>query len=237
VKNRPDEIQRKYYESTASDYDFVHLSSGDEHFLALNYLDALIKFKNFKSILDLGAGTGRAALFLKERNPDLKILSIEPVKELREIGLTKGLNHAELIDGDIYDLKFGNSSFDLVCAFGVFHHLENPVAALTEMQRVSSNSIFISDSNNFGHGKTFSKTIKQVLNFLKIWNFAVLVKTRGKKFAISEGDGLAYSFSLFSLIRYLESTHLIYFLGTVPSKRNLYRSASHLAIFAEKKSN
>ena len=237
VKNRLSDIQREYYASTSSDYDVKHLSHGDEHYLALNYMDALIKFNNFKSILDLGAGTGRAALFLKDRNPDLKILSVEPVKELREIGHTKGLSRTELIDGDIYDLEFANSSFDLVCAFGVFHHLDDPVAALNEMQRVSSNSVYISDSNNFGQGQTFSRMIKQILNFLRIWNFAVLVKTRGKKFTISEGDGLAYSFSLFSLIKYLESNHSIYFLSTVPSNKNLYRTANHLAIFAKKNPN
>jgi len=228
------EIQKSYYAKTANGYDSQYLSHGDEHYLALHYLDGLIKFNKVKTLLDIGAGTGRVALFLKKRNPELKIISIEPVKELRDIGYSKGLEPSELLDGDVYSIPFENSSFDLVCAFGVFHHLENPLAALGEMQRVSRNSMFISDSNNFGHGSPASRLIKQILNTLKLWNLAVLVKTKGKRHSISEGDGLAYSFSLFSLIKSLKTTYSLYFLSTVPGGRNLYRSASHIAVFAQK---
>lgn len=235
VNEQAREIQKFYYANSANDYDSWHLSHGDEHFLALNYLDALIKFNNVKTLLDIGAGTGRVALFLKNRNPQLKVISIEPVKELRDIGHYKGLNQSELLDGDVYSLTFENSSFDLVCAFGVFHHLEKPLTALGEMQRVSRSSIFISDSNNFAQGNSASRFMKQALNFFKLWNLAVLVKTKGRKYSISEGDGLAYSFSLFSLIKFLEKDHSLFFLSTVPSKRNLYKSASHLAVFAQKK--
>jgi ubiquinone/menaquinone biosynthesis C-methylase UbiE len=228
------DIQKNYYAKTADGYDSQHLSHGDEHYLALNYLDGLVKFNDIKTLLDIGAGTGRVALFLKKRNPALKIISIEPVKELRDIGYAKGLEQSELLDGDVYSLPFQNSSFDLVCAFGVFHHLENPLAALGEMQRVSRSSIFISDSNNFGQGSSLSRSIKQTLNSFKLWNLAVLVKTKGKKYSISAGDGLAYSFSLFSLIKSLKTNYSLYFLSTVPSKRNLYKSASHVAVFAQK---
>lgn len=223
------EIQKSYYAKTADAYDSQHLSHGDEHYLALHYLDGLIKFNNVKTLLDVGGGTGRVALFLKKRNPELKIISIEPVKELRDIGYSKGLQPSELLDGDVNSMPFENSSFDLVCAFGVFHHLENPLAALGEMQRVSRNSMFISDSNNFGQGSSASRLIKQILNTFKLWNLAVLIKTKGKRYSISEGDGLAYSFSIFSLIKSLKTTYSLYFLSTVPSGRNLYRSASHIA--------
>jgi len=234
MNEQPSEFQKNYYANTANEYDSMHLSHGDEHYLALNYLDGLVKFNNVKTLLDIGAGTGRVALFLKKRNPELKIISIEPVQELRDIGYSKGLDLTELLDGNIYSLSFANSSFDLVCAFGVFHHLENPLAALGEMQRVSRSSIFISDTNNFGQGSSGSRFIKQTLNSFKLWNLAVLVKTKGKKYSISEGDGLAYSFSLFSLIKSLKSSYSLYFLSTVPSNRNLYKSASHIAVFAQK---
>jgi ubiquinone/menaquinone biosynthesis C-methylase UbiE len=228
------DIQSEYYELTASEYDDQHLSHGDEHYLALHYLDGLIKMNGFKEILDVGAGTGRAALFLKNSNPGLKVVSIEPIKKLREIGHAKGLTTWELHDGNMYKLEFADSSFDLVCAFGVFHHLESPIAALMEMQRVSRNSIYISDSNNFGQGHTAFRILKQILNFFKIWNFAVRVKTKGKRYTISDGDGLAYSFSLFSVLKHFKSNYSTYILGTVPSKKNLFKTASHIAIFAQK---
>ena len=228
------EIQKNYYAKTANIYDSQHLSDGDEHYLALNYLDGLIKFHNVRTILDIGAGTGRVAIFLKERNPAVKIISIEPIEELRNIGHSKGLKNSELLDGDVYCLPFEDSSFDLVCAFGVFHHLENPLGALKEMQRVSRNSIFISDSNNFGQGSTASRFIKQTLNTFKLWKLAVFIKTKGKKYSISAGDGLAYSFSTFTLFKDLKSNYSLYLLSTVPSNGNLYKSASHVAVFAQK---
>jgi ubiquinone/menaquinone biosynthesis C-methylase UbiE len=235
VKQHETNLQKRYYATTASDYDNQHLLNADEHFLALNYLEGLINFHGFTSILDVGAGTGRAALFLKKINSELRIVSIEPVEELREIGHAKGLKPMELLDGDAYNLDFKNSSFDLVCAFGVFHHLQNPVAVLEEMKRVSKHAIFISDTNNFGQGNLLSRTIKQVLNSLKVWKFAVFVKNKGKMYSISEGDGLAYSFSLFNVLKHLKYNYSIFMLSTVPSGRNIYRTASHLAIFALKK--
>lgn len=237
MKSQEREIQKNYYALTADQYDKQHLLDGDEHYLALNYLDGLIKFYGLKTILDIGAGTGRAALFLLDRNPGLQIISIEPVKELREIGYSKGLNKTELLDGDVYKLTFDNDSFDLVCAFGVFHHLKYPLTALEEMKRVSKTAIYISDSNNFGQGKTFFRKLKQFLNFLKIWKMLVYIKTKGKMYSISQGDGLAYSFSLFSVIQKLQKNYSIYLFSTVPSGSNLYKTASHLAVYAKKKDN
>jgi SAM-dependent methyltransferase len=236
---KPDEtkLQESYYAKTASDYDHQHLLDKDEHFLALNYLEGLINFHGFTSILDVGAGTGRAALFLRKMNSELRIVSIEPVKELREIGHAKGLKPLELLDGDIYNLNFEDSSFDLVCAFGVFHHLQDPVTALEEMKRVGKHAIYISDTNNFGQGNLLSRTLKQALNAFKIWKFAVFVRNKGKMYSISSGDGLAYSFSLFSILQYLKTDFSIFTLSTVPNEGNIYRTASHLAIFALKKTN
>jgi ubiquinone/menaquinone biosynthesis C-methylase UbiE len=230
-------LQKKYYATTANDYDQQHLLDKDEHFLALNYLAGIINFYGFTSILDVGAGTGRAALFLNNGNSNLRVISVEPVKELRDIGHAKGLTPMELLDGDVYKLSFENASFDLVCAFGVFHHLQDPVAALEEMKRVSKHAIFISDTNNFGQGNRLSRLLKQALNTLKIWRFTVFIKNRGKMYSISEGDGLAYSFSLFNLFKHLKSNYSVFTLSTVPGGRNTYRTASHVAIFAKKNQN
>jgi SAM-dependent methyltransferase len=235
MKPVSNKVQKDYYATTSETYDLKHLNHGDEHYLALNYLDGIIKFYKYKSILDIGAGTGRAALFLKERNPDITIYSIEPVTELRRIGHSKGLGEEDLFDGDIYDLSFKDSSVDLVCAFGVFHHLRKPGTALEEMKRVAEKAIFISDSNNFGQGNQITRAAKQFLNSLRIWKLAIFFRTKGKMYSISEGDGLAYSFSLFNLLKRLESQYSLYFLSTVPSARNLYRSASHLAVLALKR--
>lgn len=53
--------------------------------------------------------------------------------------------------------------------------------------------------------------------------------------SISDGDGLVYFFSLFSIFKYLISNYSVFTLSTVPSGRNVYRTASHVAIFAQRK--
>src|SRR5262249_42018218 len=146
-------IQRAYYQRTAGAYDAAHLQEQDrEHLFALRILDSIIDHFSIASLLDVGAGTGRVARYLKDRHSKLRIVSIEPVRELREIGYASGLSRAELIDGNVNKLEFAASAFDLVCEFGVLHHVRRPAAAVAEMLRVARTGIFISDCNNFGQG-------------------------------------------------------------------------------------
>lgn len=230
----PKALQENYYQASASSYDSMHLREDDEHFLSLHMLAGLIEFYKIQSVLDVGAGTGRAAQFLSKKFPNLSVRSIEPVEGLREIGYKKGLSRSEFTDGDATNLQFQDGEYDLVCAFGLFHHLPEPKVALTEIKRVSSKYIFISDSNNFGTGSVLSRSLKQILNFLHLWKIAVFIKTKGKIYQISEGDGLFYSFSIFNLIQFLKK-YEVYPLATSPSEGNIYRDASHIALFAIRK--
>ena len=65
------ELQRQYYAQTAKNYDAMHLTHDLEHTLALHLLASYIEFYQIRSVLDVGAGTGRALLWLKQRFPDL----------------------------------------------------------------------------------------------------------------------------------------------------------------------
>lgn len=68
---------------------------------------------------------------------------------------------------------------------------------MSEMLRVAQKAIFISDANNFGQGRFLARTAKQALNALGLWKTVDFIKTKGKGYTISEGDGLAYSYSVF----------------------------------------
>lgn len=228
-------IQRTYYKNTAKQYDQLHVDESDEHFFALRLLEGIIDFHNVRSVLDIGAGTGRVAQYLKRRFPDLRIISVEPVQELREIGHAKGLSTTELVEGDVNQLQFRDGEFDIVCEFGVLHHVKHPDRAVSEMLRVSKLGIFISDSNNFGQGSFLARTVKQVLNSLKLWRAADLVKTRGKGYTISEGDGLAYSYSVFDNYKQIASQCDVYLFNTQPAGVNPYRTAGHIALLGTKK--
>ncbi|MCX7101575.1 MAG: class I SAM-dependent methyltransferase [Methylobacter sp.] len=231
------EQQRRYYAETANLYDTLHVSEEEnEHFFALSFLIGMLDYLQIKSILDIGSGTGRALCHLKEMRPELRLMGIEPVKELREVGYSKGLSELELIEGDVNSLQFDKNEFDLVCEFGVLHHIRKPEQAVSEMLRVAKKGILISDSNNFGQGSPSSRAIKQLINSLGLWPIFDLIKTRGKGYTISEGDGLGYSYSVFNNYKQIdEQCKIIHLLNTINGGINPYKTASHVALLGLKK--
>lgn len=228
-------IQREYYRATATQYDRMHGGDGHEHAFALALMGSMIDFLRIKSVLDVGAGTGHMVSHLKRTRPDLRVLGIEPSPELREEGYRKGLSSAELVDGDAQALRLHDSEFDLVCEFGVLHHLPAPGKAVTEMLRVAARAIFISDANNFGQGSPITRAMKQALNALRLWPVANFIKTGGKGYTITEGDGLSYSYSVFNdYAQIREKCTAVHVLNTGGDGRNPYRAAPHVALLGIK---
>ena len=120
------EIQQRYYAESAHKYSEMHDQDDDGHYLALLLLVATIDYFGIKSILDVGSGTGRAVSYVKKKCPGIKIVGIEPVKELREVGYQNGLSREDLVEGDALKLAFRDGEFDMVCEFGMLHHVRNP---------------------------------------------------------------------------------------------------------------
>ncbi len=228
--------QQLYYEQTADQYDDLHLHADQEHMFALAWLSGLIGYTGAQSILDVGCGTGRVLVELKAKFPHLKILGIEPVAALRAKAIEKGLTSSEIIDGDALNLGFASDSFDIVCEFGVLHHIRKDHLAVAEMARVARLGVFISDSNNFGQGGKIVRAIKQALHKLKLWDVVYYIKTKGKGFSQSEGDGIFYSYSTFDSAKILARKFpLQHYLNTQPSGPSLYRQAPTVAIYATRK--
>jgi ubiquinone/menaquinone biosynthesis C-methylase UbiE len=231
-----DGLQREYYATHASSYDASHLHASDEHTFALALLVGALDYLEAASVLDIGAGTGRVLSHLHERCPHVERRALEPVDELREIAYAKGVSRTELTAGDARKLEFADASYDVVCAFGVLHHVYEHEKVVREMLRVARRAVFISDSNNFGQGGKVGRAIKQALDAVRLWPLANLVKTRGKGYTITEGDGLAYSYSVFKdypLIRsHCRHVHVIN--TTSAGGVNPYRSASHVAVLGVK---
>lgn len=225
------EVQRRYYAETAQSYNAMHVTEGHEHDFALCMLLSLLDFHGIKSILDIGSGTGRAILQIGKARPDILVRGIEPVPELREVGYKSGIDREQLVDGNALALGFEDRSFDLVCEFGVLHHIRQPDKVVAEMLRVARKAIFISDCNNFGQGGAVGRGVKQLLNTLHLWPLADFIKTRGKGYTISEGDGLAYSYSVFNNYRQIRSQcSRVHLLNTTDAGVNPYRTASHVAL-------
>ncbi|HVU15159.1 MAG TPA: class I SAM-dependent methyltransferase [Phototrophicaceae bacterium] len=228
-------IQQQYYTETAHHYDEEHVHQKDEHYFAISLLAGVIPFFEINSILDVGAGTGRALLYLKERYPQVRVTGIEPVAALRAQGYAKGLSQEELIDGNANAINFPNESFDLVTEFAVLHHVPEPSRMIAEMLRVAKIGIFISDGNRFGQGSPLGRFSKQLLGALGLWKTANFIKTRGKGYSISEGDGLFYSYSVFDNYAQIRAAcKAVYIINTQDAGINPYRSAPHVALLAIK---
>jgi ubiquinone/menaquinone biosynthesis C-methylase UbiE len=228
-------LQRKYYADTAAKYDAMQISDQDEHQFALAILSAMIEYHGIKSVLDVGSGTGRALRYLKSRHPVVRFVGIEPVEALRKVGHAAGLSHDELKDGDINSLAAADGEFDLVCEFAVLHHVPKPELAVAEMLRVARKAIFISDANNFGQGGLMSRCLKQAINALGLWPAFDWLRTGGKGYHVSAGDGLFYSYSVYNNFRQIrKACRYVYQVNTTDAGQDLYRSSPSVTILALK---
>jgi ubiquinone/menaquinone biosynthesis C-methylase UbiE/DNA-binding transcriptional ArsR family regulator len=94
--------------------------------------------KPFRSLLDLGTGTGRMLeLFGAEIERGLGLdLSLDMLLLARDRLERAGLRHCSVRQGDIYDLPLGNDSFDVVILHQVLHFLDDGARAIKEAARV-----------------------------------------------------------------------------------------------------
>ena len=229
-------LQRQYYADTAAKYDAMQISEQDEHQFALAILSAMIEHYGIKSVLDVGSGTGRALRYLKARHPGVRFVGIEPVEALRKVGHQAGLSPEELKDGDVNALAAADGEFDLVCEFAVLHHVPKPELAVTEMLRVARKAVFISDANNVGQGGPLIRLFKQAINAIGLWRAFDRLRTGGKGYHVSAGDGLVYSYSVFNNYDQIRAAcEAVHQFNTVDAGPSLPRSAPHVAILGVKK--
>lgn len=232
--DRDEQRQLEYYDRTAEDYDAAHIARDDEHERALAILAALTRRREIVSILDVGAGTGRAMLLLEELFPSAEVVGVEPVAALRERGRAKGLRPDRLTAGDAMRLDFPDGSFDLVVETGMLHHVRRPRQVVSEMIRVARQGVLLSDANKFGQGGKTTRRIKALLDRLGLWTPMIWATTRGRMSKWSEGDGLFYSYSVFDdLEQVRRSFPRVHIVNTVAMEGdNLRRDAPIVAAIA-----
>jgi ubiquinone/menaquinone biosynthesis C-methylase UbiE/Fe2+ or Zn2+ uptake regulation protein len=94
--------------------------------------------KPFRSLLDLGTGTGRMLeLFGPEIERGLGLdLSLDMLQLARDRLERAGLKNCSVRQGDIYDLPLANASFDVVILHQVLHFLDDGARAIHEAARV-----------------------------------------------------------------------------------------------------
>jgi len=197
-------IQARYYADTAAAYEAMHVHERDGHDVALQFLSAFVDQFELRSVLDVGCGTGRALRHLAARHDGLRLRGIEPSAALIRQAIERhGVAVDHIVRGHGESLPYADASFDAVCEFGMLHHVADPNAVVREMLRVARRAVFLSDANRFGQGAQPSRLLKLALYRLKLWPLANYVKTRGRGYTVTPGDGLTYSYSVF------DSYHLL----------------------------
>jgi len=229
-------LQRDYYAQTATQYDAMRTEEAAAFALATGVLCGVVPALGVSSILDVGAGTGATTRQLRDRLPGVRVVGLEPVQELREVGYRNGSSPEELVAGDATRLGYADGAFDLVCEFGALHHIPDPARAVGEMLRVARKAVFICDVNNFGQGGRLARRVKQLANTLGLWPLVDFIKTRGRGYTVSEGDGLFYSYSVFNQHAQLRAAcSSLHFMNSNDAGPDIYRTAPGAIILGIRK--
>ena len=126
-----------YFRAHAAEWDRIRkLHVADE--AVEDAIRAALSDKPFRSLLDLGTGTGR---MLEMFGPDIERglgldLSLDMLLLARDRLERTGLRNCSVRQGDIYDLPLANDSFDVVILHQVLHFLDDGARAIREAARV-----------------------------------------------------------------------------------------------------
>jgi SAM-dependent methyltransferase len=218
-------IKQRYYAGNAADFDGMHIAPGDEHYNSLTHISNFIRTLGIKSILDIGAGTGRGLLYMRQHHPQVRAHGVEPSPDMRQKAIEKGVPPQDITQGRGEKLPFPDGSFEAACEFGVVHHIQKPNDAVREMMRVSTKAIFLSDGNRFGHGSMASRWTKLLIYKAGLWPLANWIKTRGRGYDIGPHDGLVFSYSVYDSLPVLAQwADRIYLLpvGPEPTSKSYF---------------
>ncbi|MAG08628.1 hypothetical protein CMO89_04090 [Candidatus Woesearchaeota archaeon] len=146
----------------------------------INFIKDNLKLTPKDKVLEVGAGSGYFSFYLEKHcnllatDVNKGILSLNPAK------------HKQVSDGN--NLNFKDNSFDVVMAFDILHHVDNPEIIIKEMKRVSRKYLVFAEPNadcisqkmivlffprEWGTYRFTTKYFKQILkkNKLQIINF------------------------------------------------------------------
>jgi len=125
-----------YFRAHAAEWDRIrnlHVADADVE----DAVRAALADKPFRSLLDLGTGTGRMLeLFGHEIERGLGLdMSLDMLLLARDRLERAGLRHCSVRQGDLYDLPLDNDSFDVVILHQVLHFLDDGARAIREAAR------------------------------------------------------------------------------------------------------
>ena len=137
LQSERQEAAQGYFQSNAADWDKIralHVAEADVEAAVSSALGA----GPFDLLVDLGTGTGRmlelfAPRFRRGIGLDLSPAMLAYARAKLE---RAGLTHAQVRQGDIYDLPLSDQTADAVVMHQVLHFLSDPQRAIREAARV-----------------------------------------------------------------------------------------------------
>ena len=126
-----------YFRDHAVDWDRIRKLHVADEAVEAAIMKALAD-KPFRSLLDLGTGTGRMLeLFGPQIERGLGLdLSLDMLLLARDRLERMGLKNCSVRQGDLYDLPLGDDSFDVIILHQVLHFLDDGGRAIREAARV-----------------------------------------------------------------------------------------------------
>ncbi len=245
----------KYYNKFNEDKRLKSRHGQVEFFITKFYLEKYLKKYNFKSILDVGAGTGAYSIMLANKGFD--VTAVELVKHNLRIIEEKTKDVKCFLGNAINLKKFKDNSFDCVLLFGPLYHLfntEDKLKALLEAKRIvkPNGLIFVSYVTNdyaiITHGfvdgfindaiknKEITKDFKIIDNIKNLYSFMTIEnindlnkKSNLKRLKIIGVDG-ATDYIRPILNKMDEKTFNIYleYQKSISTRKDLIGASSHL---------
>jgi ubiquinone/menaquinone biosynthesis C-methylase UbiE len=133
VTHKSEEQSARSYDSVSSVYDRIIVP----HFFELPGKDlaALLDLAPGNRVLDVGTGTGSAALpALMSVGSEGTVIALDPSLKMLQVAKMKGIHH--VIGGKVPGIPFTDSVFDGVMANFVLSHFKDYESALSDMVRV-----------------------------------------------------------------------------------------------------
>jgi len=123
---------------------------------------SLLESVQGEKILDLGCKIGVISSKIAQRNPQSHVVGVDYFPAYIDIArvVYKNRQNTTFLPMNAYDLKFEDGFFDCVCMFEVIEHLNNPVKALREVNRVlRKDGSFIISTNNVYYARFIAKYV------------------------------------------------------------------------------
>lgn len=134
---------------TTTNYEKHSTKNPISRFFLNNFLKTVIdavRSLAVASILDVGCGEGFTLNRLQKEGIGKTLEGVDAVDEALKIG-RKLYPKLTLKKGNIYDLQYKASSFDLVLCTEVLEHMDKPEKALQELIRVSKKYVLLTVPN------------------------------------------------------------------------------------------